>query len=217
MRGLYGLLTLVVACWLLSGNTVRAADADSLIADQVKMLTALADALEKKDEAGIRNATGMLVQNRAKLAELKLSDDDKRKLTDKYGADLGKANQRIDRALGQLDLGLGMLLSGAGNAEAMLKQMIQLMNDLTDAIDKKDEAKGKELARKWDDLNKKMNALRLPEADQRKLQEKYGNDIFTAAMKLGTAVTKEPDFVKKIDLNLGGSKPPEKPREPNKP
>jgi outer membrane murein-binding lipoprotein Lpp len=52
------ILVVVGACCLLSGAASRPVDADDLVADQIKHLNALADALEKKDDAASRTALG---------------------------------------------------------------------------------------------------------------------------------------------------------------
>jgi hypothetical protein len=169
-------LIAVVACGLL-GGVARAADADTLVADQIKHLNALADALDKKDQAGARNAVGLVLENRVRLAELKLSDADKQKLSDKYQAALDKANTRVEKAMGQLDLGLGELLGG-GRGDAEMKEIIKLMEEMIPLkkAAEKDPAKATELLTflpKIAAVSKKLEELKLTPVEQKRLEQKY--------------------------------------------
>ncbi len=66
-------------------------------------------------------------------------------------------------------LGLGCValmlcfVSGCGgkNADALIKEQTVLMNDYADAVDKKDDAKAKDVEAKIMESNKKLEALKL--------------------------------------------------------
>jgi hypothetical protein len=174
-------LIAVVACGLLGCAAPIAGDADSLMADQIKHLNALADALDKKDQASARNAVGLVLENRARLAELKLSDADKQKLADKYETQLSKADARVEESMGNLDLGLGNLLGG-GRGDAEVKEMIKLMEEmiLLKKAAQEDPTKATELLNFYPKIAavaKKLEELKLTPAEQKRIERKYKAQI----------------------------------------
>ncbi len=50
------------------------------------------------------------------------------------------------------------------------------------------------------ELKKKIKELKVPEAEDKKLQEKYKGDMEKAINKLIAASAKEQEFVKKLDM-----------------
>jgi hypothetical protein len=83
-------------------------------------------------------------------------------------------------------------VSGCGSdADSLMKQQIQLMNDMADAIEKGDESKAKELESKAKELEEKMKALNLSDEDKKKLAEKYKADLEKAMGRLMGAALKK--------------------------
>jgi hypothetical protein len=99
---------------------------------------------------------------------------------------------------------------GGGSADSIMKDSIQAMNDLSDAIEKKDEAKAKAAISKFEELEKKGKDLKLSDDEKKKLEEKYKGDMEKAMTKfLGAAMKADPDFMKKLDVSkLGGKGKP---------
>jgi hypothetical protein len=92
---------------LLCGVSGCGSNADSLVKDQIRLTNELADALEKKDEAKIKDLTQKLEDTGKKLDALNLSHDEKKKLAERYKDDLQKAGMRMakagmNRAMGEL-------------------------------------------------------------------------------------------------------------------
>jgi hypothetical protein len=86
-----------------------------------------------------------------------------------------------------------------GSAEALTKKRISLLNELADAVDKKDEEKAKSIVK---DLNENGEKLKeVSEEEKKHLAEKYKDDISKASKKLSAAVMKDPEFMKKIDFS----------------
>jgi len=166
---------LALVCWSLTDVGAAPigdkAAADGLVAEQVRHLNSLADALEKQDAEGVQKATALLLQTRTKLIALKLADDDKNKLAEKYGEALGRANARVGAALGKLDLGLNDLIGGL-RGEAEIKELIKLQKEVQEAAEK-DPMKALEYLPKMIAAAKKMEDLKLSAAEMARLQAKY--------------------------------------------
>jgi hypothetical protein len=81
------------------------------------------------------------------------------------------------------------LVSGCGgNAEGLLKEEINLINQLAESIEKGEpEAKRKDIQTKLEENHKKLDAIKLPKAEQDKLMEKYQGDMLKAVMRLAKA------------------------------
>ena len=78
--------------------------------------------------------------------------------------------------------------------ESLIKQQIADMNALADALEKKESPeKIKAAAEKLKATSDKLNALKLPEDQQKKLLEKYGQDLIGAAFKLAAAQMNNPE------------------------
>jgi hypothetical protein len=80
-------------------------------------------------------------------------------------------------------------VSGCGaNADGLVKEEIQTMNDLADALENKaPEAKVSELKKKLEDTDKKLQALKLSGADKKKLVERHQEELMKASMRLAKA------------------------------
>lgn len=61
--------------------------------------------------------------------------------------------------------------------EAEVQDAMKLMNEMADAMEKKDEAKVKTLKEKLDILDNKMKELKLPEEEEKKLKDKYKGEM----------------------------------------
>ena len=70
-------------------------------------------------------------------------------------------------------------LSGCGaNADSLMKQDIKAMNDLADAVESgAPEAKVAELKTKLEEINKKLEALKLSDEDKKKLIEQHKDEL----------------------------------------
>jgi hypothetical protein len=176
------------ACWLLSGAGVRAAEADALVADQIKYLNDLADALEKKDEARSREATGLLVQNRIKLEALKLTEEEKDKLSDKHGAELERAKDRVARAMDKFDVNLAG--TPMTRAERTVRQQTRLLNELADALEKKDAAGVQEIMAQLLANRKKLAALKLTDDEKNKLGDMHRDGLGRGSNRMTSALGK---------------------------
>jgi hypothetical protein len=88
--------------------------------------------------------------------------------------------------------GLLTCVNGCGGmkGESETKEGIQILNDTADAIEKKDEAKLKELKKKGEDLKKKMDDLKLSDDEKKKLDEKYKADGEKAMKRVEDAMKK---------------------------
>jgi hypothetical protein len=91
-------------------------------------------------------------------------------------------------------LGLGLVLmvgvSGCGSPthESITKDTIAAMNQLADALEKKDVNAVKAAINKLKDLKKASKGLKDPtDEEKKKLGEKYGPEILAAMMKAGKA------------------------------
>jgi len=91
-------LSLTCAFALLVGVSGCGSKADSLIKEQIKLMNDLADAIEKDDEAKAKDIQEKIKENGKKLDDLKLSDDEKKKLEEKYKGDVEKAMKRVMEA-----------------------------------------------------------------------------------------------------------------------
>src|SRR5262245_31033895 len=90
--------------------------ADSLMKDMISDMNALADAVEKNEsEAKVKEIQDRMQATTKKLDDLKLSDDDKKKLIEKHKAELEKAGQRMAGAMAKKMFGgMGMPNLGGG-------------------------------------------------------------------------------------------------------
>src|SRR5262245_17875236 len=87
--------------------------ADGLVKDMISDMNALADAIEKGDEAKVKEAEERMKATTKKLDDLKLSDDEKKKLMEKHKPELEKAGKRMAEAMFK-KMGQGMGLPGLG-------------------------------------------------------------------------------------------------------
>jgi hypothetical protein len=71
---------------------------------QIDNLNALSDALEKNDKAKFDEAVKKMEEANKKLEALKLSEEDKKKLGEKYKGDFEKASKRLTEAFAKTTL-----------------------------------------------------------------------------------------------------------------
>jgi hypothetical protein len=108
----------------------------------------------------------------------------------------------------------GLLLlnvSGCGaSADSLMKEQIALMNEMADALEKdQPEAKIADIKKRMDANTEKMKNLKVSEADQKKLMEKYQDEMMKAAMRLAAAQMKK--GMKDIGGGIPGIPNPPKP------
>ena len=72
--------------------------ADDLMKEKVKLKNEWAEALKSGDKSKKQEIDQRLLENLKKLADLKLSDADMKKLEEKYRRELDRAEQRISEA-----------------------------------------------------------------------------------------------------------------------
>jgi hypothetical protein len=73
-------------------------NADSLIKEEIKNMNAMADAMEKKDDAKLKDCQTKLEETNKKLQALKLSDQEKKQLLERHQDELQKATMRVVQA-----------------------------------------------------------------------------------------------------------------------
>jgi hypothetical protein len=133
---------------------LRLARAEALLRDHL----ALADELEKL-QARARDVE-------KKLEGLQLTEEEVKKLEGKEG---------LARVAGRF---------ASFGADRLMKDTIALLNQMADAIEKKDEAKVKELQKKIEANGKKLEDLKLSADEKKKLEEKYKEDFAKAVAKV---------------------------------
>jgi len=88
-------------------------------------------------------------------------------------------------------VGIGVLVCGlagcSASGDSLMKEQIRNMNDLADAMEKKDDARAAELKTKMDDTEKKLAALKLSDEEKKKLVERHQDEIQKASMRLAQA------------------------------
>lgn len=90
------ILSLVLFAALLPLAGCGGQNAESLIQEQIAQLNSYADALESgADETQLESIQGQMEKTKTALDNLKLSDEEKQKLGDKYGKQLTEAAQRV--------------------------------------------------------------------------------------------------------------------------
>jgi hypothetical protein len=93
------LLVLGSLLLVLCGVSGCGANADSLIKEQIKAMNDLAEALETKaPEAKVNEVQKKLEVTDKKLQALKLSDDEKKQLTERHKDEMTKASMRLAKA-----------------------------------------------------------------------------------------------------------------------
>ena len=91
-------------------------------------------------------------------------------------------------------------VTGCGvSAEDRMKKDVDLMNDLADAIEKKDEARATSLVQELKENGDKLKEMKVSEDEYKKLKEKYKDDGTKAFNRLIAAIAKDREFVKKIN------------------
>jgi hypothetical protein len=77
-------------------------------------------------------------------------------------------------------------LSGCGSsADSLMKDQINLMNEMADAIEKGEpEAKLQTLKQRGEEIEKKMKAMNISDAEKKRLEEKYKDDLTKALGRL---------------------------------
>jgi division protein CdvB (Snf7/Vps24/ESCRT-III family) len=73
--------------------------ADGLVKDMITDMNTLADAMEKGDGAKIKECQERMQATTKKLEDLKLSEDEMKKLMEKHKEELDKAGQRMAQAM----------------------------------------------------------------------------------------------------------------------
>jgi len=95
--------SLAMICLLAAavGITGCGSSPDSLMQEQIKDTNELAEAIETKaPQDKINDLRKKMEENGKKLAEFKLSDDDKKKLVEKHKDEFTKATARLAKAMG---------------------------------------------------------------------------------------------------------------------
>jgi hypothetical protein len=92
-------------------------------------------------------------------------------------------------------------LSGCGSgADGVIKAQIKTTNDLANALESNaPEADVQEIQKRLDHLREQLSSLKLPEAEERKLMEKYQPEMEAATQRLMHAT------MKAAMQNLGGT------------
>ena len=97
------------------------------------------------------------------------------------------------------------LLSGlsgcSGNAEDLYKKQIDLMNNLADAIEKKDEAGAQSIVKELNEVESKLKDTKVTADEKKRIEDKYKDELGKAVMKLLGAMMKDPEFSKKINYD----------------
>ena len=106
MKKLLGLGSIALLLFAVSGC---GANADSLVQEQIKEMNDLAQAMETNaPDSTIKDIQKKMEDTNQKLKDLKVSDEEGKKLADKYKDDLTKALQRLLKAAmtkGMKDMG----------------------------------------------------------------------------------------------------------------
>ena len=76
----------------------------------------------------------------------------------------------------------------APDAEANYKKRIDLANELSDALEKKDEAKAKSVATELNALEDKLTKTKVTESQKKRIEEKYKADNDKAVERFRAAV-----------------------------
>jgi hypothetical protein len=93
-------LALVSSCLLLVGVSGCGTSPDTLRRDQIRAMNDMAEAIEKNEPEGkISEIKARIEQNNKKMEQLKLSDDDKKKLAEKHKDELMQAMTRLQKAM----------------------------------------------------------------------------------------------------------------------
>jgi hypothetical protein len=95
-------------------------------------------------------------------------------------------------------------LSGCDSvdAEANYKKRIDLANELSDALEKKDEAKAKSVATELNALEDKLTKTKVTESQKKRIEEKYKADNDKAAARLVAAIFSNPELAKKSGYKM---------------
>ena len=72
---------------------------DALVKDMIADMNAIADAMEKGDEAKVKEIEERMKATTKKLDDLKLSEDEKKKLMERHKDEMDKAGQRMFAAM----------------------------------------------------------------------------------------------------------------------
>jgi hypothetical protein len=83
---------------LLCGVTGCATNPDSLVQEEIKDMNALADAMEQKDDARVKEMQKKLEATGKRLRELMLSGEATKKLLDRHNDEFQKALARLNQA-----------------------------------------------------------------------------------------------------------------------
>ena len=109
-------MTLIVGSVLLLcvSLTGCSSSADSLMKEQIKDMNALADAIEKKDEAKATEISKRMEETGKKMKSLNLSESDQKALAERHKEGLMSAWQRLTAAMlgGAMDKFKGMGFPG---------------------------------------------------------------------------------------------------------
>jgi hypothetical protein len=73
--------------------------ADGLVKDMISDMNALADAMEKGDEGKVKECEERMKATQKKLDDLKLSEDEKKKLMEKHKGPMEEAGKRMMAAM----------------------------------------------------------------------------------------------------------------------
>ena len=88
----------MVGCFLIISGC--SSEADDLMKDQLKLMNEWADAIEKNEPESRMNDIQKRMEELGKRSEkLKLSDDEKKKLEERYKDDIVKTSTRLQKAM----------------------------------------------------------------------------------------------------------------------
>ena len=93
--------------------------------------------------------------------------------------------------------------SGCGsNPDNLMKEQVEIFNQMAVAMENPDpQAKLEELAKKLHENAKKLDALKLSDAEKKRLEEKYGPELQKARLNWITAMQKNVDKVTKLNFD----------------
>jgi hypothetical protein len=79
---------------------------------------------------------------------------------------------------------------GGASADSLVKDQIKHMNDFADALEKNDKARAEAAKKGMEDTNKRLEDLKLPEAEKKKVVEANKDALSSAMTRLMTAAMK---------------------------
>ena len=100
-------------------------------------------------------------------------------------------------------LSLTLFMTGCNSSDRIMKKQIALMNDMAEAIEKKDNDKFRRIVEELKINKEKLERLNLTPDENTRLKEKYKADLEKAFERLRTAEEKDPEFMKSMHPTPG--------------